>query len=61
MKFVKTFYLQTFYYVFGNDVDFKDIYIIIFKHFCNTFLCAIAFQNLDLYSHEVNRCIQAFA
>jgi len=61
MDFVKTFNLQIFHYVFGNDIDFKDIYITIFKHFYNTFLCAIAFQNLDLYSHEVNRCIQAFA
>jgi hypothetical protein len=61
MDFVKTCNLQIFHYVFGNDVDFKDINITIFNHFSNTFLCAIAFQNLDLYSQEVNRCIQAFA
>jgi hypothetical protein len=61
MDFVKTCILQIFYYVFGNYVDFKDIYITIFKQFFNTLLCAIAFQNFGLYSYEVNRGIQAFA
>jgi hypothetical protein len=60
VDFVKTCNLQIFYHVFGNDVDFKDVSMTIFKHFCNTLLCAVALQNLDLYSHEVNRCIQAF-